>query len=642
MGKLTLLFVLAAVVGGSMLSLSTRSLAGQASGRRAETQASQLARQIAESGRNLAVSAMLTPDGLVDPNIGTREYDGGAFRVEFAGASDNQTASLTVVGTYAGATHTIRSQYQFDPLDFPSPIWIDAPYATSAVSGEPQIHRGDRAHPVAMDPRQHTALGLVDLPLRRVDEDFDADLRPIGAWMDQPAASAWAGPLLEDLNVADAEGLYQTALTAMTAADRTVAAPAGGLTVSSVEAWTGPTTITRVPGNLTVVSGGRVSGEGVLLVDGGLDVQPGGRLAWTGLVIARSGAESHYARLNGSVSVTGALVLRQEPVAPVGHLDVTVWRSATGLSSPQGAHQAAPWNAGEGPFPWTQHSHRFDLTHPEGRHVFFLEGGGAGRHEAETQFAAAVDAAGSEPVYLQFVNEAYHGFGRYRLGIDGEGVFDGAVRQGFPSAIRGSSTMRTRAVPARSLETLTVDLRALPALRRRFDTREGCDSWPFCIGADWNRGGTLRLRMLRASNAAVLYEAAFYWHMRQDEVAAHEAEVAALLADIVANESFGTHLRLGDGVRIAYSRAPIVALSERLGFDGDAMRLVSTTSSHQTAAEARAAASSATPPSAYPFQMCHVANNTTRTITNAAQYADHAGHGDAMGACASSGSSGSS
>jgi|GEM_PF-1938261 len=590
MGKLTLLFVLAAVVGGSMLSLSTRSLAGQAAQRRSEGQADQLARQIAETGRNLAIGAMMGANGFVDPAIGTRDYDGGRFQVVYTGAPDGQSATLEVTGTFGDATHTIRSQYQFDPLDFPAPIWLDAPYASSSVAGSPQILAGGLPSPIAFDGTLHGTLGLEPyLPFHLMDADFDGDLTPFGAWLDRPSASSWAS-LLEDLNVTDAEGLYQTALGVMGPADRLVPAAGAVLTVAGAQTWNGPTTITRVPAGLTIPSGASVSGQGVLIVEGAVDVQAGGSLTWTGLVIVRTGEENHQVLFNGTVTLTGALVLRQEPVAPVGHLDVTVWRSATGLTSPQGAHQAAPWSAGGGPYPWTQHSHRFDLEHADGRHVYFLESGAAGRHEAETQFHAAVADAGNEPVYLQFANEWYHGFGRYRLGIDGEGTFNGTVRWGFPGAIRGTGAHRTRVFPANDLDDLSIDLRALPALRARFDTEGGCDSWPFCIGGDWNRGGSLRLRLVRDADDATLYEAAFYWHMRQDEVDAHNAEVQAMRDHVASNAGFGTHLRLGGGARVAYSRTPLVLLSERLSFDGDELRLLGSTSSHQTATEARAAA----------------------------------------------------
>lgn len=582
MGKLTLLFVFAAILGGMMLSRSARTMEGQTAGRIGQRQSGDLAREIAQSGQNLLAAQMVGANGFVAPGAGTVAYGGGAYSATFTPTQtvedDVVRARLTVTGTHGGASHVIESEYEFDPMDLPAPLWLDVPYATIRVLGTPTLVRlvGAQDAPVLLDARQHAALGLQPyLPIASLDAQFDARLGPASAWLDYSSSDSHWQRVLEDVNVSDAEQLYQAALTAMDASDTMM--PGG--TTSTPQTVGGPARITRVVGPLTVQS--TFSGQGVLIVEGALVVAPDGSLSWDGLVIVRAESDIVPVEFHGPARISGALVVRQEPAAPLGHLDVTVFRNASGLSSPQGAHQAAPWSASPGPYPWTQHSHRFDLEHAEGRHVYFLEDGGPGRHEAETQFAAAIAAAGSDEVYLEFENEAAHGFGRYTLDVDGLGSVSGRVRSGFPSGVRATSdAFRTRRFDADDLQTLTLDLRTLSALRRRFDTEGGCASWPFCIGDDWNRGGALRLRLRRASGS-LLYEAVFYWHMRQDEVATHDAELAAFRDAIAAGAGFGTHLVLGDALRLTYSRGHLQPFAERLGFDGNEVRLLTTSTRHR-------------------------------------------------------------
>lgn len=650
MGKLTLLFVLAAILGGSVLAYSTRSLAGLTAQDQSESQADLLARQIAETGQNLALTAMMGPDGFVDPSIGERPYDGGRFAVAYDGADNRQTATVTVRGYYGGATHTIESNYQFDPMNFPGPIWIDVPYATSSVTGNPSVTGGTENLPVRFDSRMHTDLDLNrDLPLSGIVSDLGADMRRAGSTLSVPAASAWApnGALLEDLNVEDAEGLYQTAVASMTSSDRTLP---GNLRVSGTRSWPGATTVTRIGGSLTVPSGSAVAGEGVLLVEGGLVVEPGGRLTWTGLVVVRAEQQVLPVTLQGHVSISGALVVKQQAMPPGGHLDVTVWRDRNGLTQPKGSHQVAPWTTG-GPFPWTQHNHRFDLLHADSRTVYFLENGSAGRHENEMQFRAALADAGSTPVYLEFLNQSEHGYARYTLGVQGNRPLTGMVRSGFPAGSHAANNpFRTTVFAANTLRDFVVDVQSLRSLRDRFDNVGGCDQWPFCIGESFSRGGALRVRLVRASDNRALHESAFYWHMQTSEVAEHEAEMKAWRDAILAGTGFGTHLTLGPTTNVAFALAPIIRLADKLDFDGNEMLLLSTTTEHETAAEGRAATAPALPSPTTPsvpqipptctdpdalIAICN--HGTSDRLVKCSSVAGHLSHGCLLGTCAANG-----
>ena len=588
MGKLSLLLVGAAVLAGTTLTLATRSTAGETSRVQSEAQADALAREIAESGRSLALTRMLGADGFVDPGLGSVPYDGGRYDVSVVPSADRQTADVTVQGHYRGAVHTLRGTYRFVPLAYPGPVWLDVPFATSRlVGGTPAISGGPQNLPVRLDPRRHAGLGLAPvLPMAGVTADFQPDMAAAGSAFPAPDAALWPARLLSGLHVSDAEDLYQVALGAMTPADRTLPGP---LTLTSGLAAPGATAITRVAGPLTVAAGGALTGEGVLLVEGGLVVAPGGRLDWTGIVLVRSVEESLPVHLNGTVAISGGLVVAQEAFPPGGHLDVTVWKSRTGLASPAGDTNG-PWAApGEGPFPWYNHTHRWEGEVPEGRVLFFAEAP-ADRHEALLNFRQALADAGGDDVQLEFRSPGYHGHATYRVRVDGlPDVVAGTVRNGFPVGFQSGGTHRSARFAADRLRDLTVDVRSLRALRQRFDGA-GCSQWPFCVGQDWNRSEALRVRLLRAADGAVLYEAALYWHMREDERAAHDAAEAAWRATVTAGAGFGTHLQMSAGTRVAFALAPIQALGERLGFDAGSIAVVNTTSAHATARDARAAA----------------------------------------------------
>lgn len=603
MGKLTLLLVVAVGLGGTVLTLSTRGLMGDAAQRSAESQADILARQIAESAQAIALTAMIGETGFVDPGFsGPKNLQGGEYEVEID-ALNTQIATFSVQGRFGGAVHTIHSTYEFDPLEFPGPIWLDVPYATvsaasgSAVTGPPNVQ---------FDKRRHDQLRLESfLPINNMRSAVNAALSGTGSRLDVPNANAWTGAhgKLEDLNLNDAEGLYDAALAAMTADDITQSGPQ---TVTGPHTWGGPEGIVHVDGSLSVLSGGSVNGQGVLAIHGSLNVQAGARLNWKGIVVVKGDADVLPVTLDGNVIIEGSLVVAHQALPPGGHLDVTVNRSSSGLATPAGdvSGSPAPWS---GAYPWYQHTHGFDIsptTAPRGKTVYLMEGGRAGRHEAETQFASFVAGLGSEPVYLKVANQSMHGFTRINLNINGFATpLRASARTGFGSFSSGADNFRSNDFRADELNDLVLDVRSLRALRERFDGQGGCANWPLCIGEGWNRREALTLRLMRASDNTRLYDISLYWHMRTDEVDLHAAEEAAWRTEILGGGAFGTHIRLGSNVRITMDLSNIVRLSTKLGFDGAEVRLLETSTSHLSAGQARAdaaAEASPTPPATPP------------------------------------------
>ena len=647
MGKLTLLIVAAAITGGAVLKLGMHLTAGDTARDRSESQADLLSRQIAESGQSLVLSAMVGEDGFQNPGITGRDYDGGAFTVNVDELSaDRQSITVTVEGRYGGAVHTVQSTYAFDPMEYPGPIWLDVPYATASVPDAAQISGTAADHPVRLDSRKFSDLNLDRyLSETTMRADLAAGMVAGGSVLSVPRATDWApiGPLLEDLSrqndIGGGEDLYQATVSAMGASDVTYAA---ARTVSATETWGGTDRVTRVRGDLTVT--GRLTGSGVLIVEGALKVLRTGQMAWTGLVIVRDQRQLLQVNLDGDADITGGLVVVQDALPPGGHLDLTVMRAPGGMTDAVGQRPSPNWPA-RSPidYAWYEHTHEFDqkpLAAPRGRRIVFAENG-AGRHEEETRFWETVRAAGSESVYLEFRNPENHGFARYSLGLTTErDSVTGMVRNGFGPFAAAGNVNRSRPFGANALRTLVLNVQSLRALQDRFDGQGTCSGnvWPFCIGRDWNRASALSVRLVRARDNRTLYDAAVYWHMRADEVTAHQAEETAWVASLRGGTGFGTNLTMGPQASVTYQLRGIARLSEKLGFDGNEVRLVSTQSEHISAAEMRARAIG--PGGA--LQVCHRSGPGQTTVAvNATTLALHLGHGDRSGACPTSGGSGS-
>ncbi len=696
MGRYLLFVVLATVVGGAVLALNMQGTLSQTLRRHSEGQADVLAREIAEAGQSVALSEMAAGGVFRDPTVrlgAEQDYEGGRFQIEYVPGASAREATLRVTGTYGGAVHTVESAYAYEPLDAPGPLWLDVPYATMSAAAGARIadDSGDRT--VLFDARKHDDLDLESLlPIQGLAGDLGGAVRSAHSALAVPGKSEWTGPggLLDGLNVDDAEGLYQKAVGAvdLAAGDRTFAgdwtvggpaallAPPAGLPVARVPllaplaaAMAGPaapggvlpdaafgstadgTRITFFGGDLTVT--GSLTGHGVLLVDGALRVEPDARLHWNGLVIVHGTDAVLPVELDGAVAITGMMVVVHEAFPPGGHLDVSVYRAQAGMTDgvPEGdrSEQASGWNAVH---PWHQHTHAFDITPaaaPRGDHVYFMKDGGAGVHEAQVQFRTFLQRFGDEPVYLSFANADHDGYARIALDVAGAegtgGPLRATVQGGFGDFASAASGRRSKTFPASALRAFDLDVLSLRRLRKAFDD-PSCGDWPRCIGRDWNRAGALAFRVHRASDHARLYEATFYWHMKEREKALHQAEEAAWREKIRGGDAFGAHLRLGPDVRLTFDIAEVAELSRRLDFDGGRVVLVSSTSSHVTAAEGRAAAPApaapapAAPAPAAPtpsgtVTVCHKPGTPAEQVKSLApsSVAAHLGHGDTLGAC---------
>ncbi|OZC02878.1 hypothetical protein, partial [Rubricoccus marinus] len=620
----------AAILGGSLLTYSTRQLAAEGEADSRADQADLVTRQIAESGHALVLASIIGTDGFQPVAGATREYDGGTYRVEYDPASTPLRATFAVHSDYAGATHTIRSTYEWDPVDYPGPVWLDVPYASAEVASGASVTGGPANLDVQFDRRKHDEFGLEGLAsLRTMESGLNAAFGATDSGFDSSLpAGSWEG-LLEDLNVSSGEGLYQQALAKTP--ETTIPGP---LALSVTRSGVGnENEVTHVTGDLDIASGGRFEGEGALVIDGLLSVAPGGKMKWRGIVIVRSEQQYMPIRLKGDVKVTGGIVVVQNAYPPGGHMDVTTWRDLSkglGATNIQGEPSVFPWSG----MPFKQHKHRFDIDFGTRRIAFVEKGAAVPTQEAVTLFHDTIKRLGNEEIYLEFENASQHGYGQYTLAVNGESkTHSGSVMGGFGEFSTAANRHRTNTFKAKDLKDFVVDIKSLQGLRARFDGVDGCSvtrQWPRCLGDRWDRGGVLRVRIRRAASSQVAYETGIYWHMRADEEAEYQTRIANWRAQIQSGGLFGTRLEFGPDVEIDYSLGPILDLADRLDFDGNEVIHVGSFADHATRAQNLAAATRADGK----IEVCHNPTSGGNTLALNPKALDaHLRHGDRLKNC---------
>lgn len=179
-----------------------------------------------------------------------------------------------------------------DAPTFPTPLWLDAPYAALDVAPGAQVAREDAPLPPVFDRAAFDALGL----------GAWISLHQLRADLQRALGGAHRLRLLAD---AEAELLHPYRLPVLD----TLAARAA--------------TATRY-GGLHLGRGDTLRGAGTLLVEGDLAVTEGGALYWSGLVLLRTDRGPHQLRadLHGDVAIQGALAVQQRAREPFA------WQSA--------------------------------------------------------------------------------------------------------------------------------------------------------------------------------------------------------------------------------------------------------------------------------------------------------------------------
>ncbi|MEO0741525.1 MAG: hypothetical protein AAF089_08030 [Bacteroidota bacterium] len=584
MGKLTLLIALATVLGSTLVVYTARTSAFAAASDRAEAQADMIARQAAQAGHNLVLGAMLDDYGFKGAlDFQQQAFQGGAFEVDYKPTTDGQSLTFEVTGVFDGATHRVTSRYNWIPADFPGPIWIDAPYVTADLTGS-TITGGPGQNNVyyAFDRFEKLRLS----PLVSFQDMRDAFATELDAVRSSGASlrlEDTMDAIVEYTGALSLETLYMTALGAIERGDVVLDTSSPVVTGSATYGSAAEPAIVYKENSMELT--GTIRGYGLLIVDGTLEVT--GTLDWDGLVLVRSFEDFLPVRFPGRVTIDGALLIDQYAAPPGGHIDLTVFRDPSGLwTDPHGDLSQSPWQvhwARFGQYPWHQHTHKFNESVAEENTIYFAEQG-TDRHETQTAFRATLNSLGAEEVYLEVANaDNASGLAEYTLNVQGEPTSTGQIKVGFDGTVR-SPTFR-----ANRLDDFILDVRSMRMLRELVDEEGDCDEWPKCVGNQRDRAGALSVRLRRASNDGMVYEAAIYWHQRGAERQSDAQEERRWRRRINNGQDFGARLEMGANDAIHFDMGPIIQLGRRLGFASPGVQHLGTNVQHQTPMELRSA-----------------------------------------------------
>ncbi|MEM8599004.1 MAG: hypothetical protein AAGF99_03705 [Bacteroidota bacterium] len=623
MGKLTLLIAFATVLGSSLVVYTARTNAFEAASDRADAQADLIARQAAQAGHNLVIGAMLDDDGFKSQlDFEQQAFQGGAFEVDYRPSSDRQSLTFEVTGVFGGATHRVSSRYNWIPADFPGPLWIDAPYVSADLAGS-SISGGPTQNNVyyAFDRFERARLS----PLVSFQDMRDAFAAELDAVRTSGASLRLEDTMDAIIDYTDAlslDDLYITALGAIDGGDVVLDAASPAVTgTATYGTATDPVVVYK---ENSMALSGTLRGHGLLIVDGTLEVT--GTLEWNGLVLVRSFESFLPIRFPGRATINGALLVDQYGAPPGGHIDLTVFRDPLGnWSQPQGDLSQSPWRqfwADFGVYPWHMHTHKFNESVPEQNTIYFAERG-RDRHETQTTFRAELDALGSQEVYIEVANaDNASGLAAYTLNIQGEPSRTGQIKLGFDGA------RRSPAFRADRLDDFILDVRSMRLLRELADD-DGCAEWPRCVGTQRSRGGALSVRLRRASDDDMIYEAAIYWHRRGAERQSDAQQEAQLRQRIQNGQDLGTRLEMDANDALTFDIGALIPIGRRLGFAIPDVQHLGTNVQHQTPTELRSA--EIDDPTSETRTIC-VSGTTREVLRSVVQ--TYLNQGATLGACA--------
>ncbi|HEX8298603.1 MAG TPA: hypothetical protein VF594_05520 [Rubricoccaceae bacterium] len=614
MGRFLLLLI-AAATGGSMLLNS--GLSGDRSHTLNQQQA--LVRQTLDD----AVATVL--DAAIDP--ATKRWRasfplGRTFRVDgyrvdvedYHLELGNTVVAFRLAAYRGGVGQRIESRYRIPNTGWPGPIWVDAPYAVSQIDPRATINAttGRKSY---FDATRFTAyrlesvLNLSDIPLdfglglstvrgTRAPLEVVSSMEAVRGQFGAPSPIELVGRALGSMGAGD------TRLTGpVTITDRRMYGAFPATTPDDAR-------IVHVTGDLTIGTSGRVSGNGLLLVDGTLTVT--GRLEWTGLILVRPRGQ-HVAVdwSSGKVELNGGLVVDQEAPPPGGHTDVTINRALTGNWGMGAIGETGPGTPGNTEFgPYARyfglqgllydHEHRFESATPEKRTIHFADrtGSPADRHERFTWFRKTLtDLAATQPAerfYVRFKNPSGHGAALFHIVTRDGTIYDGAVATGFGARARPGDAYASPSFLPADLNTFVVDVQSLRLLTRLTDGEvpaspfwpygtSACPSRPMCIGFLSDRDGALAVQIVRDSDDEPVYEATVYWHTQEPGSTQHAEELAADDAwrdAIRSGAEYGALVRFGNQVQISFEDRFVAAITNRLGFGQTAIQHVGSIVEH--------------------------------------------------------------
>lgn len=591
MGRFLLLIIAGVVVSGLVLFGSDPDRWATESHARAQNRA--LVRETAEDALATVLEDAIDPATRGwRPALGVGpvlRVGGGVATVSYRLEDDDQVAVVGLRVVQGGTEYTTEGRYRIATPDWPSPLWVAAPYAVATVDPRATIDATDRDHgarPVYFDAArfEEYRLGSV-LRLGDLQQDLGRPLADAKGDSPRLEIVPSMADVLAGHGTPDLSDLLGKALAAFE--DGRDVRFAGGHVASGKEKYgeggrKSDDRIVVVEGPLTVPDKAKFSGKGILIVRGDLVVR--GKLDWDGLVLVTdpAGPTVSQKRLvdfeDGDVTIKGAMMVDQQAPPPGGHTDLTVNRSVSGV-------WGQPAGEAVGGKPWLQHTHRIDFVIPEVRTFYFAERG-RDRHEAYTRLRQTLAAVATKDpgakVYVRFKNHRNHGAALFTLRADGE-IYQGSVGAGFGPRSRPGDGWASPAFAPDALNDLIVDVRSLRLLAHLVNgerptspawTGGTCPDRPVCVGGLADRDGALAVQVVRDRDDAVLYEGSVYWHTKEDGHAESRQEAdadAAWRAAIRAGTApYGAEIRFGPKVKLKYDVQETVGISRRLGF-GDLM-----------------------------------------------------------------------
>ena len=383
---------------------------------------------------------------------------------------------------------------------------------------------------------------------------------------------------------------------------------------------------------LTIEEGFTLSGTGILLVGGDLTID--GTLNWDGLVLVYSDNDLLVVEAgeNAEVNIRGSLLVEHVAPPPGGHMDFTVWRATDGTwadwrgDGTSGSrknlrhmhrfgNKSGGWHTGSN---WTGCGDDEICpvrSRPAGgdsdaRLVTFRDpdkgiNSNSAVHEKHTVFHNTMKELDDTEVYLVFndpeAREDFNGLSTVSvtLPVGGSDVSCTATPVDFGACSQAGALNKHKSsvFEAKKIKRLEVEVASLRLLRRMinkdpihfpasepvacptalsselFVNGDGAcasNNHPGTMGVFEQRQGALRLQVRQASNDALLYEAAMYWHTKEPGHSEYDDELQAdqdFYAAVVDGEAYGARLDMGNALTLSFDAPRIGDIVERLGFD---------------------------------------------------------------------------
>ncbi|MEL6612743.1 MAG: hypothetical protein AAFQ53_11660, partial [Bacteroidota bacterium] len=612
MGRFLVLIVMVAAVTTATTLLRDSSTRLDTQRKQAATHDLALAREAADAAHTAVLTAMLRGGQLNNdlPLAETFEIDGRSVRIDRFQTSGD-TVYFSVTGLSGGSEHSIASSYLVTDVDFPGPLWIDAPYATANIDPMATINGVDDEGALRASYLDYSK--LYDYRLNNIlsaatmVNDIQSSLNMAAGTRQSLDARQDLDSVLGQFSTPSLVELYGDILSAFTAQDVQFSA---STKISSNQTYgqRGSNSVrdarfVRVEGDLGIPSGLTLEGNGVLLVEGNLIVE--GTLRWDGLVYLRSFEQEVRMDVStGTAVIRGALIVEQEAPPPGGHMDLTIYRDMTGQWTQPSGEIDMYSNS------WTRHTHRSERFMPD-RKVMLLDRPGGNPHESYTRLSETLsNLSPTDQVFFEFDNLNYDGLANFRLFAE-DTLRIGSINGGFGGFAASNVTEhRTRPFQVQDIDGFEIDIRSLRLLKHHFDDEPTTDpeadctwntypwntgcvplNWPFNTKWLYDRGGALRVKLYHETllSEDLIYEAVFYWHRRGAwDAAERDAEIAADLqwrTDIENGMGYGSAVNFGPNVTLEFDQERLGPALRRLGYSSDNVRHLASAAQSSTASE---------------------------------------------------------